>query len=129
MHRKTSEKLLHARLDWCHQLSRKLANKHDVAYSEDPDVKGVSASAKGTAEAPGKHVAQKAGLNREIPDTGWHKFERCLGYRMRVEKMPAAYTSRRCNACGCMAKVNRKTQSGFESRSRGHRDNAEVNAA
>ncbi len=129
MHRKTSEKLLHARSDRCRQLSRESANKHDVAYSEDPNAKGVTACAKGTAEAPDKHVAQEAGLNREIPDPGWHKFERCLGYRMRVEKVPAAYASRRRNACGCMAKANRKTQSDFESRSCGHRDNAVVDAA
>ncbi len=129
MHGKTHKKLLHARLDWCHQVSREIANRYNVAYLEDLNVKGMTASAKGTKEAPGKNVKAKSGLNRKILNTGWHRFEQCLSYKMSVEKVPAAYTSRRCNACGYTEKANRKTQSDFECRSCGHRDNADVNAA
>ena len=91
-HRKTRKKLLHARTDWCRRVSRELTNRYDVAYSEELNVKGVTAGAKGTAEAPGKHVAQKAGSDKSIPDTAW-SIERCLGCKMSVEKVPAAYTS------------------------------------
>ena len=48
---------------------------------------------------------------------------------MSVEKVPAAYTSRHCNACGHTEKANRKTQSDAECRSCGYRGNADVNAA
>ena len=128
-HQRAHKKLLHARLDWCHKVSREIANKYDVAYLEDLKIKDMTASAKGTAEAPGKDVKAKSGLNKSILDTGWGIFERCLSYKMSVEKVPARYTSQRCNACGHTEKGNRKSQSEFECRSCGHRDNADVNAA
>ena len=72
---------MHARLDWCHKVSREIANKYDVAYLEDLKIKNMTASAKGTAEAPGKHVKAKSRLNRSMLDTGWGIFERCLSYK------------------------------------------------
>ena len=84
MHGKTHKKLLYARLDWCHQVSREVANRCNVAYLEDLNVKGMTASAKGTKEAPGKNVKAKSGLNREILNTGWRGFGQCLSYKMSV---------------------------------------------
>ena len=52
-----------------HQLTSELARTHALIAMEDLTVKNMTASAQGTAEQPGKNVAQKAGLNREIPDT------------------------------------------------------------
>jgi putative transposase len=59
----------------------------------------MTASAKGTAEAPGRKVRQKkARLNRAILDQGWSLFSRLLGYKLadrggRLIEVPAAYTS------------------------------------
>ncbi len=57
------------------------------------------------------------------------KLDQCLGYKSNVVKVPAAYTSQKCRACGHTAKQNRKTQSDFHCVKCGHRANADINAA
>lgn len=42
----------------------------------------ISASAKGTQEAPGRWVKQKFGLNKSILDQGWLEFRRQLDYKL-----------------------------------------------
>ena len=42
----------------------------------------MSKSAAGTAENPGKNVAQKSGLNKAILDQGWGEFRRQLDYKL-----------------------------------------------
>ena len=126
---RTSAKIARVRTNWSHQVSRKVADKYDLVYLEDLKVKGMTASAKGTADAPGKNVRQKAGLNREILNTSWHKFEQCLSYKTNISKVPAHHTSQTCHNCGHVAKENRKTQADFHCVACGHRDNADVNAA
>lgn len=77
---------LHSRIaaqrsDWLHKLSTELADAHPVIAIEDLRVAAMSASAAGTALAPGKRVRQKAGLNRAILDQGWAEFRRQLEYK------------------------------------------------
>lgn len=64
-------KIAHQREDWLHKLSTRIASEHQVIAVEDLKVKNMSASAKGTVEAPGKNVRAKAGLNRSIMDASW----------------------------------------------------------
>ncbi|MYB88747.1 MAG: transposase, partial [Proteobacteria bacterium] len=66
LHARTYKKIVQARTDWCHQVSREIADQYNVVYLEDLNTKAMTKSAKGTADHPGKHVKQKAGLNREI---------------------------------------------------------------
>ena len=69
-----SRRLANQRKDRNHQTTARLAATHAVIITEDISVKNMTASAKGTAEKPGKNVRQKAGLNRAILDTapgGW----------------------------------------------------------
>ncbi|WP_462165373.1 zinc ribbon domain-containing protein, partial [Frankia sp. AiPs1] len=47
----------------------------------------------------------------------------------RVEKIPAAFTSQRCPACGQVAPGNRESQAVFRCATCGHTANADVNAA
>ena len=47
---------------------------------EDLNVKGMSSSASGTRENPGRHVKAKAGLNKAILDQGWSEFRRCCAF-------------------------------------------------
>lgn len=47
----------------------------------------------------------------------------------RVEKVPAAYTSQRCPACGHVARDNRESQAVFLCTACGYAVNADVNAA
>ena len=97
LHARTVQKIVQTRTNWCHQVSREIANQYNVAYLEDLDTKGMTASAKGTKENPGKNVKQKAGLNRAILNSGWYKLEQCLGYKSSVIKVAPHYTSQTCN--------------------------------
>jgi Putative transposase DNA-binding domain len=105
--------------------------RFDVIRIEDLPVKKMTRSAKGTAENPGKNVAQKAGLNREIRRSGWGSLATRLEDKApgRVEKVTAAYTSQRCSACGHVARENRKSQAAFLCTACNFACNADVNAA
>lgn len=94
----------------------------------------MSASAKGTAEQPGRKVKQKAGLNRAILDQGWSMFRAMLAYKLadrggRLIEVPAAYTSQTCPVCGHVHPDNRKSQAAFVCVVCGHQANADTNAA
>ena len=72
---------------------------------EDLHIGGLTASARGTAEEPGRNLAQKAGLNRSILDAGWGQFTSILVAKAesagrRVVRVKPGYTSLDCHACG-----------------------------
>ena len=46
-----------------------LASRYALVATEELTLKNMTRSAAGTVEEPGKQVAQKAGLNREMLDT------------------------------------------------------------
>jgi putative transposase len=121
------------RKDWCEKASTDLARRFDVIRIEDLNITAMTRSAKGTAEAPGRNVAQKAGLNlsQGIQRSGWGLLVRRLQDKApgRVEKVPAAYTSQRCSACGHVARENRESQAVFRCAACGYACNADVNAA
>ena len=62
-------KTARCRLNWMHQTSAKLASQFALVATEELSIQGMTRSAAGTADEPGKNVAQKSGLNREILDT------------------------------------------------------------
>ncbi len=114
--------------DWCHQTSRTIADIHDLVIFEDLNIPGMTKSAKGSKDKPGKNVAQKRGLNRAILRSGWGRLERYMGYKTYTEKIPK-YTSQRCHNCGEVRKTNRKSQSVYHCQECGVEKNADVNAA
>ena len=73
---------------------------------EDLNVKGMTASAAGTVESPGKNVRQKAGLNRAILDACPRTLRTQLQYKAKRygRKLVAIgrfeATSKTCSACG-----------------------------
>ena len=119
------------RKDWVEKTSTDLARRFDVIRLENLNVKGMTRSARGTMENPGRNVAQKAGLNRGILKSGWGLLVTRLDQKApgRVEKVKAAYTSQTCNACRHIASESRKSQATFVCVACGHRANADVNAA
>ena len=62
-------KLANRRKTHLHQLTAAIGRRFGGIAVEELEVKNMTASAKGTAENPGKNVRQKASLNREILDT------------------------------------------------------------
>jgi putative transposase len=111
-----------------------IARKFGVVCIEALKTKNMTASAKGTAEAPGKNVRQKAGLNRSILETGWLQFQQFLTYKLaanggELRLVNAAYTSQTCSCCGVIEKTNRKSQAVYECAGCGSVMNADKNAA
>ena len=70
------------RLDFLHKTSCHIARTHALVAIEKLNTKNMTRSAKGTLEAPGKNVRQKAGLNREILDTAPALLMQLLRYKV-----------------------------------------------
>jgi putative transposase len=119
------------RRDWCETVSTDFARRFDIIRIEDLRIKNMIRSAKGTIEQPGRNVAQKTGLNRGIHRSGWGLLARRLEEKApgRVEKVPPAYTSQRCSACGHIAPESRESQALFRCAACKFACNADVNAA
>ena len=125
---RVQKRVANARKDFLHKHSTAVAKNHGVVVLEALKVRNMSASAKGTAEEPGRMVRQKSGLNRAILDQGW------LAYKLadrdgRLVEVNAAYTSQTCGICGCVESINRCSQSEFVCVNCGHTANADTNAA
>ncbi|MGB7867098.1 MAG: transposase [Mycobacterium sp.] len=103
------------RRDWVEKTTTDLAHRFDTIRVEALDVRAMTRSARGTVDQPGVRVAQKRGLNRAISRQGWGRLVARLDHKAagRLERVPAAYTSQRCSACGHVAPENRKSQAVF----------------
>jgi putative transposase len=119
------------RKDWAEKTSTDMARRFDLIRVEDLRIPGMTRSARGTVESPGRNVRQKAGLNRGILASGWGLLARRLQDKApgRVEKIRPAYTSQRCSACGHIAAESRESQALFRCVACGYVGNADVNAA
>ncbi|MEV0792741.1 transposase [Kribbella sp. NPDC050459] len=119
------------RKNWVEQTSTDLARRFDLIGLEDLRIRTMTKSARGTREAPGRNVRQKAGLNRGILAQGWGLLVQRLQQKApgRVEKVNPAYTSQTCSACGHVASENRESQTVFRCVACRYEANADVNAA
>jgi putative transposase len=111
------------RLDWHHKTSADIARRFGHVALEDLNVRGMTAKGRG-----------KRGLNRSILNQGWHAFERLLAYKLderggTLDKVPAAYTSQTCSACGAIDKGSRESQAAFRCLHCGFAIHADENAA
>lgn len=122
------------RIDRAHKITRHLAKNHSRVVIEDLRVRSMTASARGTAEAPGSGVRQKAGLNRAILQRLWGEMRRHLEYKCPEEGsvlvvVPAPGTSITCRVCGHRSKESRASQAVFCCVQCGHTEPADVHAA
>ena len=122
------------RTDFLAWTANRLTHDHGLVVVEDLNIRNMTASAKGTIAKPGKNVRQKAALNRAILAKGWGGLLTTLEHKARyngsqILRVPPAFTSQTCHACGHCAPDNRKSQSVFRCQACGHQDNADVNAA
>ena len=70
------------RLDFLHKTTSQLAQNHALVAMEELRINNMTRSAQGTVEQPGRNVAQKAGLNREILDTAPALLMQLLRYKV-----------------------------------------------
>lgn len=89
-----------------HQVTKTLATRWGEIAVEDLAVQGMTASARGTIDTPGRGVRQKAGLNRAILDTAPGELRRQLAYKTRWYGSRLAVcdqwhpSSKTCSGCG-----------------------------
>ncbi|WP_311451986.1 transposase [uncultured Rothia sp.] len=119
-----------------HQVSKRLSTGYTLIGLEDLAVAGMTASAAGTIEAPGKRVRQKAGLNRSILDAAFSTLRRQLEYKAswygsQVQIIDRFFaSSQTCSACGARAKTKLGLRVRvFECAACGVRIDRDVNAA
>jgi putative transposase len=119
------------RKDWVEKASTDLARRFDVIRVENLRVNSMTRSARGTVDAPGRHVRAKASLNRGILGSGWGRLVRRLEDKApgRVERVSPAFSSQRCFRCGRVDAKSRKSQAVFACTACGYTTNADVNAA
>lgn len=120
--------------DWAHKVTTGLANRFGTIAAEDLNIRGMTASAGGTVEEPGRGVAQKRGLNRAILAQGWGRLTTQLTYKLEERGghlvfVDPKHTSQTCSACGVVDRRSRESQARFVCVHCAHEDNADVNAA
>jgi len=124
-------RIRNARRDFLHKASTAISKNHAMVFVEDLKVRNMSQSAAGAADAPGKNVRAKSGLNKSILDQGWYEFRRQLEYKLawnggQLIVVPPQNTSRTCPCCGHVSADNRSTQAWFACLDCGFEDNADV---
>ena len=127
---KTERKIANRRKHDNHTASKTVVAIGGTVVMENLNVKGMTTSAKGTVENPGRNVKAKSGVNRTVIQTGWSQFAHFTDYKAaRIEFVPAHHTSQDCNVCGHRDEKSRPSQAHFECTGCGHIDNADINAA
>jgi putative transposase len=129
------------RQDFCQKTARQLAHSNAVVVLEKLPAKNMTRRAKPAPDPnnPGRYLpnraAAKSGLNKAILSKGWYRFEQALNSVSRytgtiVVKVPAAFTSQRCSACGNVDPKSRESQAVFRCTSCSNpAEHADVNAA
>ncbi|MGZ2743212.1 RNA-guided endonuclease InsQ/TnpB family protein [Burkholderia stagnalis] len=133
---KASIQRIHARIgnarrDYLHKATTTISQNHAMVCIEDLQVRNMSRSAAGSADAPGKNVRAKCGLNKAILDQGWYEFRRQLDYKLTwrggwLIVVPPRNTSRTCPCCAHVSADNRQTQARFACVACGFEENADV---
>jgi putative transposase len=106
---KLHEKVRNQRKEHAHQLSHAIAYLYSFIAIEDLTLRGMTKSARGSIDNPGKNVKQKAGLNRSILDASIGQLFSLLEYKAAeagtwVEKVHPHGTSQACSVCGEIVK-------------------------
>jgi putative transposase len=100
------ERIGNLRREFLHQTTTAWVTTCAVLATEELKIKNMSHSAKGTQDAPGRNVRQKAGLNREILSAGLGMAHQMLTYkaveastRLHLSNTRQLKPSQRCAVC------------------------------
>lgn len=100
------ERIANLRREFLHQATTKLVRTCAVVATEKLQIRNMSRSAKGTPDAPGRKVKQKAGLNREMLSVGLGMAHQMLAYkaveactRLHWSNTRQLKPSQRCASC------------------------------
>ena len=120
--------------DWRHKTTTALSKNHGLIAVEDLALKNMTASAKGSVEAPGTNVAQKSGINRALLEPGFGIIFQLLEYKQQDRghafiRVNPAHTSQTCPECQHVHPDNRPSRGSFRCQQCGHVDEADFAAA
>ncbi|MGV0869369.1 RNA-guided endonuclease InsQ/TnpB family protein [Corynebacterium kalidii] len=127
--------LADARRDWLHKTTTALVEEFDTLCIEDLNVAGMTSSARGTMENPGRNVSAKAGLNRGITEHSFGEFRSMLEYKTEwyggtVVAVDRFYpSSKTCSSCGSIKTGLRLHQRAWTCTDCGSRHDRDINAA
>lgn len=103
-----SHLLAERRATTLHSLTKRLVTGWAVVAVENLNVAGMTSSARGTRDRPGRRVRQKAGLNRSVLDVAPGELRRQLAYKTcwygsTLAVVDRFYpSSKTCSACGAV---------------------------
>ncbi|MGX8910242.1 RNA-guided endonuclease InsQ/TnpB family protein [Streptomyces netropsis] len=131
---KLHHQIARRRQSYLHQASKRLATHAAAIAIEDLDLPRLTASGKGTLQAPGTNVKVKALFNRHLLDTGLGELRRQLTYKTRwygstlVILDRGEPTSTKCSRCDERNPSSKPSDKRFHCAQCGHdtsrRDNA-----
>jgi putative transposase len=124
-------RIANIRRDFLHKTSTAICKNHAIVCIEDLQVRNMSKSSAGTADAPGKNVQAKTGLNKSILDQGWFEFRCQLEYKLawkggHLVAVPPQNTGRTCPCCGHVSAENRTAQARFACVACGYENHADI---
>ena len=100
------DRISNLRRDFVHKHTTRMVQSCAVLATEQLAPKTMSRSAKGTVDAPGRRVRQKAGLNRETLSAAFGMAHQMLAYkaeeagtRLHLSNTRLIKPSQRCSAC------------------------------
>lgn len=108
---KRQHRLAQRRKGMIHEVTTTLVEAATLIAIEDLNVSGMSSSARGTLEKPGKNVEAKAGLNRSILDASFGEIRRQLDYKCAERGVELIVidrffaSSQTCSLCGSKTKI------------------------
>lgn len=118
-----------------HHLTKYLATHYCAVAIEDLNVSGMTRSAKGTMEHPGKNVKAKSGLNRSILDASFGRIHQQLRYKMGWSGADLQIigrfvpSSKMCSECGTVKSKLPLSERVYECEHCGLKIDRDVNAA
>ena len=130
---RAKEREANRRRNALHHQARAVVNCADIIALERLSLRSMTASAKGTIEAPGSNVRAKAALNRRMLDAGFGQFARLIAEKAEeagraVVLVDPKFSSQTCSRCGHTASKSRRRRR-FACVRCGFSVHADVNAA
>jgi putative transposase len=130
---RAKEREANCRRDRAHKVARAIVDGAGTIAIERLNLRGMTRSARGSIENPGRNVATKAALNRVILASGFGLLRQMIVSKAEeagkaVVEVDARFSSRECSNCGHIAKENRRRRR-FRCVACGFRCHADVQAA
>ena len=110
---RAKEREANRRRDYLHKKARAIVESAGLIGLENLNLRGMTRSAKGSIEQPGRNVAAKAALNRRMLDAGFGQLHRFIAEKAeeaarRVVLVDARFSSQECSRCGHIAAESRR---------------------